>query len=91
LRAAILPARAPTTVLRDDKLSTIIWLPSGRFLYSRVEARGAEEADNLWELKVDDGSGFRGANPAAAGLDGLRGVPVQRVERRQATREALHF
>jgi Tol biopolymer transport system component len=40
--------------LQEDKLNAMIWLPSGRFVYSRVEARGAAESDNLWELRVDD-------------------------------------
>jgi serine/threonine protein kinase/Tol biopolymer transport system component len=46
-----------TTILRDNKLNTFAWIPSGRFVYSQSAVPGTAESDNLWELRVDDRSG----------------------------------
>jgi Tol biopolymer transport system component len=42
-----------TTILHDNRLNALTWIPSGRFIYSRT-AENAAQADNLWELRVDD-------------------------------------
>jgi len=46
-----------TTILQDNRLSAFIWMPSGRFLYSRNADVGSAESDNLWELRVDGKKG----------------------------------
>jgi Tol biopolymer transport system component len=46
-----------TTILHDNRLNALTWIPSGRFIYSRT-AENAAQADNLWELRVDDKNGI---------------------------------
>jgi serine/threonine protein kinase/Tol biopolymer transport system component len=50
-----------TTILHDKELafelSSFIWVPSGRFIYSRRAQRSIAGSDDLWELKVDNESG----------------------------------
>jgi Tol biopolymer transport system component len=46
-----------STILQDNNLNTLAWIPSGRFIYSRSAHRGTSESDNLWELRVDDKNG----------------------------------
>ncbi len=43
-----------TTILKDDSLQAFLWLPRGRFIYSVARDRGGAEADNLYELQVDE-------------------------------------
>ncbi len=52
-----------TTILQDNALFDFTWLPSGRLIYSRSAKRGTPEADNLWELRVDDKSGTPQGTP----------------------------
>ena len=46
-----------TTILKENRLSSLIWLPPGRLIYVRVRERGAAESDDLWEMQVDDQTG----------------------------------
>ena len=46
-----------TTIVQDNHLTDFIWLPSGRFIYSRNTEIGSAQSDNLWELQVDVKSG----------------------------------
>lgn len=44
-----------TTILSIPTLRVFRWLPDGRMIYSATEPDG--KSDNLWELRVDPGSG----------------------------------
>jgi serine/threonine protein kinase/Tol biopolymer transport system component len=46
-----------TTIIQDSHLTAFIWLPSGRFIYSRNTEIGSAQSDNLWEIQVDARSG----------------------------------
>ena len=46
-----------TTTLLDSHLSTFMWTPSGRFIYSRNTEPGSSQSDNLWELQVNSENG----------------------------------
>jgi serine/threonine protein kinase/Tol biopolymer transport system component len=47
----------PTTIIRDDALNALSWLPAGRLIYSRSTRTGTTGAGELWELNVDDEHG----------------------------------
>ena len=53
-----LTGAATTTILLDNHLIAFTWTSSGRFIYSRNTEVGSAEADNLWELQVNSGSGL---------------------------------
>jgi len=46
-----------TTIIQDNHFTDFIWLPSGRFIYSRNTEIGSAQSDNLWEIQVDIKSG----------------------------------
>jgi len=55
----------PVVVLSDPKLAYapgLWWLPDGRIIYSYGETAGSTET-NLWEIKVDTGSGQPAGRP----------------------------
>lgn len=52
-----------TTILRDNALNALAWIPPGRLIYSRSTQRGGSRTGDLWELHVDENLGTPRGKP----------------------------